>query len=60
MKPRTLHLLSVRDVQEKIEKGRREYNMSRPHSALGNLTSCQSAEQIGIQNTALIAGPVFG
>lgn len=37
--------LSLDDAREKIERWRREYNDFRPHSALGNLTPAQYADQ---------------
>jgi hypothetical protein len=45
--------LSKEDAQEKIEKWRQEYNMFRPHSALGDLTPRQFAEQRKSQKTTL-------
>ncbi len=33
--------LSLDDAREKIEHGRQDYNESRPHSSLGDLTPCE-------------------
>jgi putative transposase len=56
--------LSMEDAREKIEKSREEYNMFRPHSALGDLTPRQFVDKfltrIQGQKTPLLAGPVSG
>jgi hypothetical protein len=40
--------LSLEDAKEKIEAWREEYNSSRPHGALDNLTPREFAETAGI------------
>ncbi len=41
----THRFLSVEDARTKIEAWRRDYNASRPHSALGHLTPQEFAAQ---------------
>ncbi len=38
--------LSLKDAQEKIEIWREDYNRSRPHSSLGNLTPEEYAKKL--------------
>ena len=43
--------LSIADAKEKIEAWRRDYNESRPHSSLGNLTPAEFIEKSREQGT---------
>jgi len=56
--------LSMEDTREKIEKWRKEYNMFRPHSSLGDLTPRQFADMFARslqgQKTTLLAGSFVG
>jgi putative transposase len=40
--------LSLEDAREKVEGWRQEYNLTRPHGALGNLAPEEFAETIGM------------
>jgi len=44
--------LSLEDAREKVEEWRRDYNMNRPHSALGNVTPEEYALQKQLLETA--------
>ena len=37
--------LSLEDAKEKVEEWRRDYNLNRPHSSLGNIPPAEYAEQ---------------
>jgi putative transposase len=40
--------LSLEDAREKVEVWRQEYNLTRPHGALGNLSPEEFAETVGM------------
>lgn len=45
--------LSLTDARSKIEAWRVDYNLQRPHSALGNRTSAEYLERSSARTTAL-------
>ena len=46
--------LSLKDVQEKLENWRDDYNRNRPHSSLGNLSPYEFLEQTFQQDSATL------
>ncbi len=46
--------LSLADAQDKIETWRRDYNETRPHSSLGNLTPAEFAARASFSDSATL------